>query len=70
MRFTFTKQRTLGSRCGGDRAPRIVIDYLRINMFARKMDCQSRPLRRARNFFSDPSMNALPRCFTKRRHAY
>jgi hypothetical protein len=43
---------------------------LRINMFPGKMDCQSRPLRCACNFFPDPSMNALPRCLTKRRHAY
>ena len=65
MRFTFAKQRTLSSRCGGDRASRIVINHLRINMFPGKMNCQARPLRRACNFFSDPSMNALPRCLTK-----
>jgi len=34
------------------------------------MDCQAWPLRGACNFFPDPSMNALPRCLTKRRHAY
>jgi hypothetical protein len=70
MRFTFAKQQTLSSRCSGDRASRIVVDHLRINMFPGKMDCQSRPLRCACNFFPDPSMNALPRCLTKRRHAY
>src|SRR6266540_6869572 len=69
MRFSFAKQRTLSSRCSGDRASRIVVDHLRINMFPGKMDCQARPLRGASNFFPDPSMNALSRCLTKRRHA-
>ena len=70
MRFSFAEQRTFSSRCSGDGASRIVVDHLGINMFAGKMDCQSGPLRRARKFFPQPSMNALPRCLAKRRHAY
>jgi hypothetical protein len=34
------------------------------------MNRQPRPLRRARNSFPNPLMNALPRCLTNRRHIY
>jgi hypothetical protein len=70
MRFSFSEEQTLSSRRGGDCPSSIVVDHLRINMLPGKMDCQSRPLRCACNFFPDPSMNALPRCLTKRRHVY
>ena len=60
----------LSCRCGGDRASRIVIDQLGVNMFPGQMNCQSGSLRGTCNFLPDPAVNALPRCFTNRRHAY
>src|SRR5207247_11256812 len=70
MRFSFAEQQTLSGRCGGDCPSSIVIDHLRINMLPGKMNRESGPLRRARDSFSDPSMNALLRCLTNRRHPY
>jgi hypothetical protein len=70
MRFSFAEQRKLSSRCSGDCPSSIVIDYLRVNMLPGEMNRESGPLGRARDSFPDPSMNALPRRLTNRRHAY
>ena len=41
-------------RCSDQRPSGVIVDNLRVNVFAGKMDGQARPFRRARDFFPDP----------------
>ena len=60
----FADNLLFGSRRRGQGLPRIVVDDLRVNMFARKMHGETRALRRSADPFPDPRVNAVPDFFT------
>jgi hypothetical protein len=68
--FIFTEQRTFRCRRRSQRPASVIIDNLRVNMFAGKMNGQPRAVCCARNFFPYSLMNTLARGFTGRRHIY